>query len=39
VGIELQQPGEVVGMQARMLAEGFAYEYLNDKPDFLSLLV
>ncbi|WP_051719138.1 threonine ammonia-lyase IlvA [Hymenobacter sp. IS2118] len=39
VGIELRQPGEIISMQARMLAEGFAYEYLNDKPDFLSLLV
>ena len=39
VGIELKQPGQVGSIQARMLAEGFAYEYLNDKPDFLSLLV
>ena len=39
VGIELKQPGEITSIQARMLAEGFTYEYLNDKPDFLSLLV
>ncbi|WP_426059628.1 threonine ammonia-lyase IlvA [Hymenobacter sp. B1770] len=39
VGIEQKQAGEVDGMQSRMLAEGFTYEYLNDKPDFLSLLV
>ncbi|HEX8326689.1 MAG TPA: threonine ammonia-lyase IlvA [Hymenobacter sp.] len=39
VGIELKQPGEITSIQARMLAEGFSYEYLNDKPDFLSLLV
>lgn len=39
VGIELPQPGDVARMQARMLTEGFTYEYLNDKPDFLSLLV
>ena len=39
VGIELKQPGEITSIQARMLAQGFSYEYLNDKPDFLSLLV
>ena len=39
VGIELREPGEITSIQARMLAEGFSYEYLNDKPDFLSLLV
>ena len=39
VGIKLWEPGEITGIQARMLAEGFSYEYLNDKPDFLSLLV
>ena len=39
VGIEFRQPGEIAGIQARMLAEGFTYEYLNNKPDFLSLLV
>jgi threonine dehydratase len=39
VGIEFKQPGEITSIQARMLAQGFSYEYLNDKPDFLSLLV
>ncbi|MBC6989767.1 MULTISPECIES: threonine ammonia-lyase IlvA [Hymenobacter] len=39
IGIEVKRPHEIQGIQQRMLAEGFAYEYLNGKPDFLSLLV
>jgi threonine dehydratase len=39
IGIEVRRPDDVAGIQARMLAEGFAYEYLNGQPDLLSLLV
>ncbi len=39
VGIEVKKPHEIEGIQFRMKAEGFAYEYLNGKQDFLSLLV
>ncbi|MBC6605602.1 threonine ammonia-lyase IlvA [Hymenobacter sp. BT188] len=39
VGIEVRKPHEIEGIQQRMAAEGFAYEYLNGKQDFLSLLV
>ncbi|GGE93523.1 threonine ammonia-lyase IlvA [Hymenobacter cavernae] len=39
VGIEVKQPGDVEGIKARMLEEGFSFEYLNGKPDFLALLV
>ncbi|MCB2407303.1 threonine ammonia-lyase IlvA [Hymenobacter lucidus] len=39
VGIEVKKPHEIEGIQQRMQQEGFAYEYLNEKQDFLSLLV
>ncbi|UOQ53107.1 threonine ammonia-lyase IlvA [Hymenobacter cellulosivorans] len=39
VGIEVRKPHEIEGIQQRMREEGFAYEYLNGKQDFLSLLV
>jgi len=39
VGIEVKHPGDVEGIKARMLEEGFSFEYLNGKPDFLALLV
>ncbi|TGE22126.1 threonine ammonia-lyase IlvA [Hymenobacter aquaticus] len=39
VGIEVQKPHEIEVIQQRMQQEGFAYEYLNGKQDFLSLLV
>ncbi|TGE26934.1 threonine ammonia-lyase IlvA [Hymenobacter metallicola] len=39
VGIEVKKPHEIMGIQQRMQDEGFAYEYLNEKQDFLSLLV
>lgn len=39
IGIEVKQPHDVEVIKARMDAEGFNYEYLNGKQDFLSLLV
>ncbi|MCR5889211.1 threonine ammonia-lyase IlvA [Hymenobacter sp. J193] len=39
IGLEVQNPHDVAGIQQRMAAEGFGYEYLNGKQDFLSLLV
>jgi threonine dehydratase len=39
VGIEVKKPHEIEVIQQRMREEGFAYEYLNGKQDFLSLLV
>ncbi|MBO3270674.1 threonine ammonia-lyase IlvA [Hymenobacter defluvii] len=39
VGIEVQQSGDEELIKARMVEEGFSYEYLNGKPDFLALLV
>jgi len=39
VGIEVKQPHDVEAIKVRMSEEGFAFEYLNGKPDFLALLV
>ncbi|WP_188558168.1 threonine ammonia-lyase IlvA [Hymenobacter glacieicola] len=39
IGLEVQRPHDIEGIQLRMAAEGFGYEYLNGKQDFLSLLV
>jgi threonine dehydratase len=39
VGLEVQRPHDIAEIQQRMVAEGFSYEYLNGKQDFLSLLV
>ncbi|MCC9168843.1 threonine ammonia-lyase IlvA [Pontibacter harenae] len=39
VGIEVKQPHDVENIKFRMAEEGFAYEYLNGKQDFLNLLV
>lgn len=39
IGIEVKQPHDVEVIKSRMDAEGFNYEYLNGKQDFLSLLV
>ncbi|MDO6390145.1 threonine ammonia-lyase IlvA [Pontibacter sp. BT731] len=39
IGIEVKHPHDVEAIKARMHAEGFDYEYLNGKQDFLSLLV
>jgi threonine dehydratase len=39
IGIEVKQPPDVESIKARMVAEGFSFEYLNGQPDFLALLV
>jgi threonine dehydratase len=39
IGVEVRQRGDETGIMARMEQEGFGYEYLNDRQDFLSLLV
>ncbi|WP_347158386.1 threonine ammonia-lyase IlvA [Pontibacter chitinilyticus] len=39
IGIEVKQPHDVEQIKQRMAEEGFTYEYLNGKQDFLSLLV
>ncbi|WP_187261759.1 threonine ammonia-lyase IlvA [Pontibacter beigongshangensis] len=39
VGIEVKHPHDVETIKLKMLEEGFAYEYLNGKQDFLNLLV
>lgn len=39
IGIEVKNPYDVEGIKARMADEGFGFEYLNGKQDFLSLLV
>ena len=39
VGIEVRRPHDVEAIKARMDEEGFAFEYLNGRPDFLALLV
>ncbi|WP_276497180.1 threonine ammonia-lyase IlvA [Pontibacter litorisediminis] len=39
IGIEVKQPHDVENIKHRMAEEGFAYEYLNGKQDFLNLLV
>ena len=39
VGIEVKQPADIELIKANMAREGFGYEYLNGKPDFLALLV
>jgi len=39
VGIEVRQPPDVEAIKTRMTEEGFAFEYLNGKPDLLALLV
>ncbi|MHC2992117.1 threonine dehydratase [Pontibacter sp. HJ8] len=39
VGIEVKAPHDVEAIKSRMQAEGFGFEYLNGKQDFLSLLV
>ena len=39
VGIEVKYPHDVENIKLRMEEEGFAYEYLNGKQDFLNLLV
>ena len=39
IGVEVRQRGDEAGIMARMAVEGFGFEYLNGKQDFLSLLV
>ncbi|MDJ0366390.1 threonine ammonia-lyase IlvA [Hymenobacter sp. H14-R3] len=39
IGVEVSNPHDVEGIKARMVEEGFGFEYLNGKQDFLSLLV
>ncbi|QCR21216.1 threonine ammonia-lyase IlvA [Pontibacter sp. SGAir0037] len=39
IGVEVKQPHDVEAIKARMSEEGFTYEYLNGKQDFLNLLV
>lgn len=39
VGIEVKQPADVDAITQRMGEEGFSFEYLNGRPDFLALLV
>ncbi|TPE42988.1 threonine ammonia-lyase IlvA [Pontibacter mangrovi] len=39
IGVEVKQPHDVENIKRRMQEEGFAYEYLNGKQDFLNLLV
>ncbi|WP_181308951.1 threonine ammonia-lyase IlvA [Rufibacter sp. XAAS-G3-1] len=39
IGVEVKQPQDVETIKARMREEGFAYEYLNGRQDFLNLFV
>ena len=39
IGVEVRNSGDEAGIKARMAAEGFGFEYLNGRQDFLSLLV
>jgi threonine dehydratase len=39
VGIELQKPGDFDGLVARMEANGFVAEYLNEKPELFQYLI
>jgi threonine dehydratase len=39
IGVEVKQPRDVETIKQRMEEEGFAWEYLNGKQDFLNLLV
>ncbi|MFC6998958.1 threonine ammonia-lyase IlvA [Rufibacter roseus] len=39
IGVEVKHPQDVEGIKLRMLEEGFAYEYLNGKQDFLNMFV
>ncbi|MHA6248369.1 threonine ammonia-lyase IlvA [Pontibacter sp. CAU 1760] len=39
IGVEVKQSGDEEGIKQRMLQEGFAYEYLNGKQDFLNMFL
>lgn len=39
IGVEVKHPHDVEAIKARMVQEGFTYEYLNGKQDFLNLFV
>ena len=39
IGVEVKQPQDVETIKLRMLEEGFAYEYLNGKQDFLNMFL
>ncbi len=39
IGVEVKRPTDVEAIKDRMSEEGFTYEYLNGKQDFLNLLV
>ena len=39
IGVEVKKPHDVEAIKTRMVQEGFAYEYLNGRQDFLNLLV
>ncbi|AKQ45049.1 threonine dehydratase [Rufibacter radiotolerans] len=39
IGVEVKHPQDVETIKERMQEEGFAYEYLNGKQDFLNLFV
>ncbi|MBC3538601.1 threonine ammonia-lyase IlvA [Rufibacter sediminis] len=39
IGVEVKRPHDVENIKLRMLEEGFAYEYLNGRQDFLNLFV
>ncbi|KAA6430695.1 threonine ammonia-lyase IlvA [Rufibacter glacialis] len=39
IGVEVKRPHDVETIKARMLEEGFAFEYLNGRQDFLNLFV
>ncbi|GAB2532930.1 threonine ammonia-lyase IlvA [Rufibacter soli] len=39
IGVEVKHPQDVETIKARMQEEGFAYEYLNGRQDFLNLFV
>ncbi|WP_192820283.1 threonine ammonia-lyase IlvA [Rufibacter sp. LB8] len=39
IGVEVKHPQDVEAIKRRMLEEGFAYEYLNGKQEFLNLFV
>ena len=39
IGIELAQSGDLESLERKMTENGFAYEYLNDKPLLFEFLV
>ncbi|WP_114781406.1 threonine ammonia-lyase IlvA [Botryobacter ruber] len=39
IGVEVKHPHDVENIKLKMMEEGFTYEYLNGRQDFLNLLV